>query len=101
MNKSLKRLTNVGVLTALAVVLMLFSFPYPYAPFLQYEFGDVPLLIIGFLYGPVYGLVSTIIGSIAMAVLTGKGGPYGVIMHVIATGTLVVIASYMYNKWHT
>lgn len=98
---NVKKLTNIGVLTALAVVLMIFlKFPFPWAPYLLYDFGDTPILIISFLYGPLSAIISTVIGSILMALVTGEGGIYGVIMHIIATGTFVFTAGIIYNKFH-
>ncbi len=98
---NIKKLTNVGVMTALAVVLMIFiKVPYPGAPYLLYDFGDTPILIISFLYGPIAALISTIIGSFLMAIVTGEGGVYGVLMHILATGTFVSTAGFIYNKFH-
>jgi riboflavin transporter len=98
-----KRLTNIGVLMALSLVMMiLIKFPIiPAMPFLLYEPGDIPILIISFLYGPVSGIVSTLVLSVLMALITGLGGPYGALMHFLATGTFVGIAGYIYSVKHT
>lgn len=97
----IKKITNIGVMSALSFVLMLtVRFPM-FLPFLIYEPGDIPILIIAFLYGPVPALVSTAILSIFMALFTGLGGAFGAFMHFIATGALVGAAGYIYKKYHT
>lgn len=96
-----KKMTNIGVLSALSFILMMtIRFPL-FLPFLTYEPGDIPILIITFLYGPLPALGATFFLSILMALFTGLGGPFGAFMHFLATGMLVGIAGYIYNKYHT
>ena len=97
----IKKVSNIGVMSALSFVLMLtVRFPL-FLPFLIYEPGDIPILIIAFLYGPIPALISTAILSIFMALFTGLGGAFGAFMHFIATGTLVGLAGYIYRKYHS
>jgi len=72
-----------------------------FLPFLIYEPGDIPILIIAFLYGPMPALGATFVLSVLMAALTGLGGPFGAFMHFLATGVLVGAAGYVYKKYHT
>ena len=98
---NIKKITNVGVLSALSFILMItIRFPL-FLPFLIYEPGDVPILIITFLYGPVPAIIASFILSVFMAIFTGLGGPFGAFMHFLATGTLVGVAGYIYKKYHT
>jgi riboflavin transporter FmnP len=95
-----KKITNVGVLSALSFILMLtVRFPL-FLPFLIYEPGDIPILIIAFLYGPVPALIATAILSIFMALFTGLGGAFGAFMHMLATGVFAGLAGYIYKKYH-
>ena len=97
----IKKIANIGVLIGLSLILMLtIRFPL-FLPFLIYEPGDIPILIIAFLYGPMPALGATFILSILMAALTGLGGPFGAFMHFLATGMLVGVAGYVYKKYHT
>ncbi|HKL75584.1 MAG TPA: ECF transporter S component [Halanaerobiales bacterium] len=97
----IKKITNIGVLSALSFILMItIRFPL-FLPFLIYEPGDIPILIISFLYGPVPALISTALLSVFMALFTGLGGPFGAVMHFIATGTLVATAGFVYKKYHS
>lgn len=101
MNMNMKKLANVGVLTALSFIMMiLIRFPM-FLPFLIYEPGDIPILIISFLYGPLTAIVVTLINSILMAIFTGLGGPFGAFMHFLATGVFVGVAGYIYRIKHT
>ncbi len=98
---NIKKLTNIAVLMALSIILMItIRFPL-FLPFLIYEPGDIPILIITFLYGPLPAIGSTLLLSILMALFTGLGGPFGALMHFIATGVLVGIAGYVYKKYHS
>lgn len=95
-----KKIVNVGVLTALSLIFMLLiKIPYPPMPFLLYDPGDIPILIIGFLFGPAAALISTLINSIIMAAFVGNG-IYGAFMHFLSTGALVGIAAYIYQQSH-
>ena len=101
MRMDTKKLVNIAVLMSLSFILMItIKFPM-FLPFLIYEPGDIPLLIITFLYGPLPAIGATFILSIFMAVFTGLGGPFGAFMHFLATGVMVGVAGYIYRKYHT
>jgi riboflavin transporter FmnP len=104
MNKT-RMLTTLSVLTALSIVLMLFiRFPiFPAAPYLEYEPMDIPILIAGFAYGPIAGLVVTVVSCLiqGLTVSSAVGGWVGILMHFIATGTFVTIASLIYRRKHS
>lgn len=103
MNPRIKKLTMLAMLTALAVVLVtLLHFPiFPAAPYLQYDPGDVAILVGTFAYGPLAGLAITLVASFIQAFMLGGDGIYGFLMHVIATGTMVLIAGIFYRIKHT
>ena len=71
------------------------------ATFLQYDPADVPILIAAFAFGPVAGILVTVLASFIQAFFLGGDGIYGFLMHVIATGILVTVASTLYRKFHT
>ncbi len=103
MKENTKKLAVMAMMTAMAAVLItLVHFPlFPSAAFLQYDPGDIPILIGAFAFGPVAGLLITLIASFIQAFFLGGDGVYGFLMHVIATGTLVVVASSIYRVKHT
>ncbi|MGI5850298.1 MAG: ECF transporter S component [Christensenellales bacterium] len=104
-NNPTRMLTTLSVLTAFSIVLMLLiHFPiFPAAPYLEYEPMDVPILIAGFVYGPLAGIAVTIVSSLiqGLTVSAAVGGWVGILMHFIASGTLVIVASFIYRKNHS
>jgi len=97
-------MVKIAVLSALAIVFMLLlRFPLiPSAAYLEYDPADIPVLIGGFMYGPVSGLLITLIVSFIQAVsVSASSGWIGFAMHVIATGTFVLVSSCIYKKIHT
>ena len=53
---STKVIAQIGVLGAIAMVLMLFDIPLPFAPtFYKIDFSEVPVLVGAFTMGPVAG----------------------------------------------
>lgn len=104
MNPVTKRLTVMAMLVALSVVLVsLIHFPlFPAAAFLEYDPADIPILIGAFAYGPVAGLVLTAVACLIQGLtVSAQSGLYGIIMHFIATSSLVLVASTLYRVRHT
>jgi len=91
------------MLTAIgAVLITLVHFPlFPSAAFLQYDPADVPILIGAFAYGPVAGVIITVLASFIQAFFLGGDGVYGFLMHVIATSALVLVSATIYRFKHT
>lgn len=55
---STKKITMIGMFSAIAGVLMLFELPMPFAPgFYKLDFSEIPALITGFAFGPVAGVM--------------------------------------------
>lgn len=97
------KLAKMGVLAAISIVLVaLIHLPIiPAAPFLEYDPADVPILMGTFAFGPLAGFLLTVVVSVIQGVtVSAGGGPYGIIMHIIATGMFVLVAGliYKYNK---
>jgi len=87
----------LGILTALSIILVLVArFPL-FASYLEYEPGDIPILIGTFMYGPVVGLVLAAIVSLVQGLtVSAASGFYGILMHFLATGTLVLVSGLIY-----
>ena len=99
--KDTRRLVTVSMLIALSIVLMLIvRFPImPSAAWLEYEPMDVPLLIIGLMFGPVTGIISVIISSCIQALtVSAMNGWVGALMHIISSSALVGVAGFVYSK---
>lgn len=84
----------MAMLVALSLILvMLINFPIlPAVPFMKYDPADIPILIGSFLFGPMGGVILTAIVSILQGLfISGDGGPIGIVMHFLATGTFAVV----------
>ena len=104
MNAKTRKLTVMAMLVAISIVLVyLIHFPiFPAAAFLEYDPADIPILIGTFAYGPAAGLLLTVVTCVIQGVTVSAGsGAYGIIMHLIATSTIVLVAGNIYRKKHT
>jgi riboflavin transporter FmnP len=101
---SVRMLPTMGVFAAISVVLVLLvHFPIiPTAAFLEYDPADIPILIVAFAYGPVAGLMVTLVAALVQGLTVSAGsGPYGIIMHILSTGSFVATAGAIYRFKHT
>ena len=98
-----RRLTVMAMLVAVSVVLLyLVRFPlFPAAAFLEYDPADIPILIGTFLFGPTAGLMLTIVASVIQGLTVSAGSGFiGIIMHILATGSMVLVAGNIYRVRH-
>ena len=94
-NPKIVRMVQLALLCALSILLMfVVRFPiFPAAPFLEYDMGDVPILIGTFMFGPVSGLLITVVVSVLQwLIVSPQSGWVGGVMHIVATGAFVLIA---------
>ena len=102
-SKTLK-VVKMGVMVAISVALVyLIHFPiFPIVSFLEYDPADIPILIGTFAFGPLAGLVLTVVTSVVQGLTVSAGtGLYGILMHVIATGVLVIVSGAIYRHKKT
>lgn len=96
-----KKITTMAMLSAIGVVLvMLIRVPFPLLPFLEYDPADIPILVGTLAFGTVEGLILTVIVSALQALtVSAASGVYGFIMHVVATGAMVVVVGTVYHRF--
>ena len=72
-NEKTRTMVEVAMLSAIAVVLMLFEFPLPFIapPFYELDFSEVPILIGAFALGPVAGIAIEAIKILLNLVING------------------------------
>ena len=95
------KLTTMSMLIALSITLvMLIHFPIvPAVPFMEYDPADIPMLIGSFAFGPAAGLAVSIVAAVIQGVsVSAASGAYGIIMHIAAVGTYVVVAGTIYRR---
>ena len=67
-----RRTVKIGMLAAIAVVLMIFEIPLPFAPpFYEIDFSEVPVLIGAFAMGPAAGAAIELVKILLNFVFTG------------------------------
>lgn len=68
-----RMIASIGMLSAIAAVLMLFEFPIPFiAPsFYKLDFSEVPVLIGAFAFGPIAGIVIELVKILLNLVING------------------------------
>ncbi len=101
---SSRKIAGMAVLSALAVVLaVVWHIPiFPAVPFLEYDLADVPIFLSAFMYGPWSALIITIIVCIIQGTtVSASSGFIGILMHILATGSYVLVSGLIYKKWHT
>ena len=98
----LKKLTTLAMLAALAYLVMFFCRIklIPQADFLTYDPKDVILAITAFIFGPVYGLMTSVIVCLLEMFTVSESGPIGCIMNVVASCGFIVPAGIIYKKKH-
>lgn len=102
--KQTKRLTEMAVLAAMSIILVAtIHFPiFPAAPFLEYDPADIPIFIGTFMFGPIAGLVITVVVSVIQGLtVSAQSGVIGIAMHIFATGSFVLVAGQIYKRNRT
>ena len=102
MNMTTKKITTLGMLCALAVIVnLLIHFPLiPSVEFLSYDAKDVIIVIGGFIYGPGSAFIMSVITSLLEIMYRG-GNLLDVLMNVISTCTFAWVAAWIYRRDHT
>ena len=104
MQTKVRKLATMAMLVAISIVLVyLIHFPiFPGAAFLEYDPADIPILIGAFAYGPVAGVLLTVVTAVIQGfTVSASSGVYGILMHIISTTVLVLVASGIYRLRHT
>ena len=71
-HQRIQRMVGVACLGALAFILMLFEFPIiPVAAYLKIDFSDIPVLLGGYIYGPLAGMAVALIKCLLHAMVNG------------------------------
>ena len=97
-----KKLATLGMLTALAFVVMYLSKFIPSVNgFLDFDFKDVVLCIGGFLYGPIAALTMTVVVCFLEMVTVSHTDIIGCIMNIVATASFVCTACAIYKHNRT
>ena len=100
---AVRKLATLGMLAALAYVVMLvLRVPIlAAAPYLKYDAKDVILCIAGFLYGPVEGLILSLLVAALEMVTVSTTAFWGFLMNFLSSAAFVCTASLVYHYRRT
>ncbi|MEL7646758.1 MAG: ECF transporter S component [Sedimentibacter sp.] len=95
-----KVIAKVGVLSAVATLLMLFDFPLWFAPnFYQLDFSEVPVLLGTFALGPAAGVATELVKILINFVLNGTDtGGIGELANFIIGCSFIIPAGLIYKQ---
>lgn len=95
-----KTLAKVGVLSAVAAVVMILEFPLPFAPsFYKLDFSEIPVLVGAFALGPMAGVAIEFIKILLNFVLNGTvTAGVGELANFFIGCSLVVPAAIIYRQ---
>lgn len=100
MNKNLKKIISLAMLSAIAFAVVTFG-RIPIVLFLSYDPKDVIIAIGGFIFGPLSAFIISAVVSLVEMVTISNTGIIGCVMNIISSCTLVCTASYIYKKKRT
>ena len=92
-----KKLVALAFFTALAFIFSFWSFPiFPAAPFLKLDFGNVFIMLSGFLFGPIEAIAVTLVKEL-LALTNSTTGGVGEIANFLMTSSFVILPSIIYK----
>lgn len=94
-NNNIKKMTVIAVLCAIAY-LVSFIFPFKVS-FLTFDLKDAIIAIASLMYGPLAGLISSIIVPFLEFITTSETGVYGFIMNFLSSAAFSVTAGFIYK----
>ena len=94
-NNNIKKMTVIAVLCAIAY-LVSFIFPFKVS-FLTFDLKDAIIAISALMYGPIAGLVSSMIVPFLEFITTSETGVYGFIMNFLSSAAFSVTAGIIYK----
>lgn len=99
--QKIQQSVGISCLSALAFILMLFEFPIlPIAPYLKMDFSDLPVLIGGFIYGPVAGILIAFLKCLLHALTRGfsVGELVGILGNFASSIALLLPFSFIWRR---
>ncbi|HCA05033.1 MAG TPA: ECF transporter S component [Ruminococcaceae bacterium] len=97
----IKTLAAMAILAALAIAADLFLRIPGIGGFLTYEPKDVVLTIGAFIFGPVAGIIMSLVVCLVEMITVSSTGPVGLLMNFLSSGMFVGVASVIYYRKKT
>ena len=99
-----RKLVEIGMLGAIATVLMLFEFPIPFIapPFYELDFSEVPVLVGAFALGPMAGATIELVKILINLLINGTATAFvGEIGNYLLGCSFIIPAALIYKKHKT
>ena len=98
-----KKIAIIALFSAIGAILMYIDFPLPIAPsFMKMDLSELPVIIGGFLLGPIECVIITILKVIIKFVIKGTSTMFiGEIANIIGSMSCALPASIIYSKMKT
>lgn len=92
-----KRMAITAMFVALSYVVSLLEFPiFPATPYLKLDFGNVFILLTGFLFGPVEGIIACVIKEALCIIGTSSSG-VGQVANALMTSAYIIVPCVVYR----
>ena len=92
-----KKLVTLALFTALTYVVSMFSFPiFPATPYLKLDFGNVFILLSGFLFGPLEAIAVCLVKEL-LSVINSSSGGVGELANFIMTSSYILLPTIVYR----
>lgn len=100
---STRKIAVIGVFSAIATILHIFDFSVPFAPpFYKLDFSEIPVLVAGFAFGPVAGVMTEMIKILLKLVVKGTSTAFvGDLANFVVGCSFVLPASILYRFFKT
>lgn len=95
----LKKISVAAILSA-AAYLCVFVFRFKVS-FLTFDFKDAVLAVTAFLYGPLYGIASSLTVSLLEFITVSDTGVYGLIMNFLSSAVFSAVCGLFYKYRHS
>ena len=96
---SSRNLAVIGMLSAIAYILMFISIPLPIFPsFLKIDLSDIPAIFGGMALGPMAGLIIVVVKNLLQAITATTTGGVGEFANIMIGGAYVLTICLFYKK---
>lgn len=93
---SARKIATLGVFAALSYVVMLIDFPiFPAVPFLKLDFSNVFVMLVGFAFGPIEGVVVLVVKEV-LHIPIGTTGGVGELANIFMGLAYIIVPSSVY-----
>lgn len=94
-----RKIAMIGVFSAIAMILMLFEFPLPFAPpFYEIDFSELPIMVGTFAFGPIAGVMMEFCKILLKLAIKGTSTAFvGDLANFIVGCSLILPASAVYE----